>query len=115
LGKRAADMLPKSSRRQLDDTVDRLQKVRKDTEKRLQKARKDLDKQVASVRKDVDKRTRGVVGTIEREARKQIEALYKRLNLPVQSDINSLKRRLTGIERKLDQLLKEQQSKKAAA
>ncbi len=116
-GKRAADLLPASGRKRLDEWTKAADKrvagLRKDVDKRVAALRKDVDKRVDTLRKDAEKRTKSVTDTIEKEARKQLNTMFKRMRLPVRSDIDGLKRRMTSIERKLDQLGKQQSTKQA--
>ena len=118
LTKRATDLLPEAGRRQLDGALDQVTELREDVTKRFDGVRGDVeeriddvrgsfDKQIASLRKETDARRKAAVTSVERTARKQAETLFKRLSLPVQSDLNTLKRRLTVIERKIDALAKE--------
>lgn len=113
MGRRAADLLPEAGRKRLDDLLDDVSKrvdgVRGGVEDAIGDIRGTVDDRVAVIRKDVAARRKKTVTTLERETRKQVEKLFKRIQLPVRSDLDTVKRRLTSLERKLDQLVKEHQ------
>jgi polyhydroxyalkanoate synthesis regulator phasin len=124
LGKRAAGFLPASQRKQVDEVLDRLSEVRGDLNKTVEAWRKDFDKQfkvmrgtvdkrVTKLRKQTEKRGQKAISEIEKEARKYTARAFKRLQIPVRSDIESIKRRLTALERRLTAI--EKHDKKAAA
>lgn len=101
LGRQARGFLPEQGQRGLDVVINGITDVRDDATKR-----------VDTLRKDIDTRRKQTVTTVEREARKRVESLYKRVSLPVRGDLDAIKRRITRLERKIDQLLEE---KSAAA
>lgn len=124
LGKRAAGFLPAPQRKQVDEVLDRLGEVRGDVNKTVDAWRKDfekqykvvrgtVDKRVTRLRKQTEKRGQKVVSELEKEARKYTARAFKRLQIPVRSDIESIKRRLTALERRLTAI--EKHDKKAAA
>jgi hypothetical protein len=126
LGKRAVGFLPASQRKQVDEVLDRLSDVRGDVNKTVDSWRKDLEKQykvvrgtvdkrVTKLRKQTEKRSRNAVSEIEKEARKVATRAFKRLQIPVRSDIESIKRRLTALERRLTAIEKHEKGQKAAA
>ncbi len=115
--KAAVELLPKSSRKQVDSVIDRIDEVRGDVNKTVNKTvksvRKDLqkrykvvsgtiDKRVKSVTKDTEARRKKAVSTFEKEARKRATAVLKWLNLPTRNDIEAIKRRVTNLERRVD-------------
>ncbi|MFP6625969.1 MAG: hypothetical protein VCA74_02770 [Deltaproteobacteria bacterium] len=106
LGKKAADALPEGSRKQVDQVIDRLSDVRGDVNKRVDAVRSDLEKQVTSIRKQTEKRSRKLTSVVQKQARKYAEDLFKSLRLPVRKDLDAIKRRLTSIERRIDELAK---------
>ena len=104
LGKSVA--LPEGSRKQVDQVIDRLSDVRGDVNKRVDAVRSDLEKQVTSIRKQTEKRSRKLTSVVQKQARKYAEDLFKSLRLPVRKDLDAIKRRLTSIERRIDELAK---------
>jgi polyhydroxyalkanoate synthesis regulator phasin len=124
-GKKAVGMLPKSSRKQVDSVIDRIDEVRGGVNKRVDTLSADIrkrfkivqgtiDKRVTSLRKETDTRRKQAVSAIEKEARKRVEVMFKWLSLPVRTDIEAVKRRLTALERRLDAIEKEGKGQRAA-
>jgi polyhydroxyalkanoate synthesis regulator phasin len=107
LGRQARGFLPEQGQRGLDVVVDGITDVREDTTKRVVALRKELDSRLAGVTKEITARRKKTVTTIERETRKRVESVYKRISLPVRGDLDGIKRRITRLERKIDQLLEE--------
>ncbi len=91
LGRRAAKALPEERRKQVDEVIDRLGSVRGNVEE-----------SITTLRARSGKQTGEFFTGIESDLKGYVEALFKRFKLPVRSDLNSLKRRLTAIERRLD-------------
>lgn len=119
LGRQAREFLPEPGKRGVDAVLETVNDVTDEVTVRVDDLRKVVDtrvntlrKETTKLRKETDKRRKKAVKTVETTGRKQVERLYKRFSLPVSSDLTALKRRMTQIERKLDQLLEE---KKAAA
>jgi hypothetical protein len=117
IGKRAVDILPDSQRKQVDDVLDRINSVaggvnktvgswRSDIEKTFKVVRGTVDKRVTKLRKETQSRSKGVIDGVEKEARRYVERLFKQLKLPVRGDLDSLKRRVSALERRIDELEK---------
>jgi len=129
IGKRAAGYLPAAQRKQIDEVMDRLSEVRddvnkvvdswrSDVEKQFKVIRGTVDKRVTTIRKETETRRKKAVSGFEKEARKYTTQVFKRLQIPVSSDLNNIKRRLTALERRLTSLEKsaaKSSEKKAAA
>jgi len=122
LGRTARGYLPEQGQRGVDTVIDQVSSVsddisgrvddlRDDIQGRISGLRKDVDSQVKSLRKQVESRRKKAVTAVERGTRKQVEVIFKRISLPVRGDIDAIKRRMTRIERKLDQVI---EGKKAA-
>ncbi|HYB98242.1 MAG TPA: hypothetical protein VEC57_03825 [Candidatus Limnocylindrales bacterium] len=116
----ATRYLPEQGRRQLDVLVDRVSElsgtvtktvdnVYADVEVRVSDLRGSVEKQVKALRKDTTSVSQKALTQIEKEARRQIERLLKNLGVLQRSDLDGLKRRISAIERKLDELAKEVQ------
>jgi len=123
LGKRAVEILPDGRRKQVDDVLDRISAVRgdvnkavdswrSDIEKRFKVVRGTVDKRVTTLRKETENRSKRLAGSVEKQTRRYVSLLFKRLHLPVRNDIDALKRRIGGLERRLEQL--EKSAKRAA-
>lgn len=117
IGKRAVDILPNQQRKQVDEVLDRINSVRGDVNKAVESWRSDLeksfkvvrgtvDKRISSLRKETQSRSQSLVGTVEKETRKYVERVFKQFKLPVRSDLDTLRRRLNGLERRIDELEK---------
>jgi len=124
LGKRAVGFLPASQQKQVDEVLDRLSEVRggvnktvdswrADLQKQFKVVRGTVDKRVTKLRKQTETRSRKAVSGIEKEARKYTTRAFRRLQIPVRSDLESIKRRLTALERRLTAI--EKHDKAAAA
>ncbi|HYC55141.1 MAG TPA: hypothetical protein VEL28_09415 [Candidatus Binatia bacterium] len=116
----ATRYLPEQGRRQLDELVDRVSELRgtvtktvdnvyADVEERVSDLRGTVEKQVKALRKDTTSVSQKAFTQIEKEARKQIERLLKTFGVLQRSDLDPIKRRISAIERKLDELAKEVQ------
>ncbi len=123
IGKRAVGVLPAGQREQVDDVLGRLNSVRgevnrtvdswrSDLEKRFKVIQGTVDKRVSTLRKETQSRSKKLSSGIEKDVRKYVAQIFKRLQLPVRTDIDSLKRRLTAIERRISEL--EKSEKRAA-
>ena len=128
IGKRAADYLPDAQRKQVDEVIDRLSEVRddlnhtidswrNDVEKQFKVIRGTVDKRVTTIRKQTESRRKKALTGFEKEARKYTSSMFKRLQIPVRSDLENVKRRLTALERRLTAIEKggsKAKTKKAA-
>jgi len=116
----AARYIPKSSRRQIEDLVERVgdfsdtltkqvtkqvKSVRADVEDTVFDIRGTVDKRVKAIRKDAAERTEKTFETIEKETRKRVERFLGALGLPVRSDLDGIKRRVGALERQVEQLV----------
>lgn len=126
IGKRAAGYLPETQRKQVDEVIDRITEVRDDMNKAVDSWRTDIEKQfsvirgtvdkrVTSIRKQTETRRKKAVSGFEKEARKYTKQVFKTLQLPVRSDVDGIKRRLTALERRITAIEKAGTSKRAAA
>jgi len=128
-GRRAVSMLPEQQQDQVDKVVDkmvdsigevredlngRVDELREQIEERLGDARTQLDKRVTGLRKQTNGRRRELTSSVQKEAGKMATRLAKWLKLPVRGDVDSVKRRLTAIERRIDTLEKGSRRKAAA-
>ena len=115
IGKRAVGVLPEGQRKQVDEVVGRLNAVRgdvnktvdtwrSDLEKRFKVLRGTVDKRVSSVRKQTQTRSKKIVSGVEKDVRKYVAQVFKRLQIPVRTDLELVKRRLTAIERRLTEI-----------
>lgn len=117
LRKRAVRVLPPSQRKQVDEVFDRITSVgqdvnktvghwRADLEKRYRVIRGTVDKRVNTLRKRTETQGRSLVSNLEGDVRKAVSGVFRRFQLPVYSDIETIKRRLSVIERRLGALEK---------
>jgi uncharacterized coiled-coil DUF342 family protein len=124
-GRRAVSMLTEQQQDQVDKVIDSIGEVREDLngrvdelreqiEERLDDVRTQLDKRVTGLRKETNGRRRELTSSAQKEARKLATRLAKWLKLPVRGDVDSVKRRLTAIERRIDSLEKGSRRKAAA-
>ena len=124
ISKRAVDILPDSQRKQVDGVLDRLSSVRGDVNKAVDAWRSDIEKRfkvvqgtvdtrVTSLRKETQSRGRRLVDTLEKETRRYVERAYKQLKLPVRGDLDALKKRVSALERRLEEI--EKTDKRAVA
>lgn len=126
LGKRAVKVLPREQQKVVDDVVDRVAGVSKDlnktvdtwkndVEKRFKVAAKTVDKRVAKIRKETESRSKTLAKSVEKDLRKYVNQAFKRMQLPVRTDLDSVKRRLTAIERRLTAMEKGTKTTRRAA
>ena len=112
----AARYIPKSSRRQFNDFVERVsdlgdtvtkqvKNVRADVEDTVFDIRGTVDKRVKAIRKDATERTEKTLETIEKETRKRFERFLGAFGLPVRSDLDGIKRRIGALERQVEQIV----------
>ena len=120
LRKRAVRALPATQRKQVDEVFDRITSVshdvnktvghwRADIEKRFRVIRGTVDKRVNTIRKRTSTQGRSLVSNLEGDVRKAVNGFFRRLQLPVNGDIETIKRRLALIERRLSALEKAEQ------
>ena len=125
LGKRAVKVLPREQQKVVDDVVDRVTAVRKDlnstvdtwrsdVEKRFKVAAGTVDKRVNALRKETESRSKSLVKNVEKDFRKYVNQAFKRMQLPVRTDLVSIKGRLTAIERRLTAMEKSARRRRAA-
>ncbi len=123
LGKRAVGVLPVEQQEQVDGVLGRLSSVRgemnrtvdswrSDIERRFKVIQGTVDKRVSTIRKETQSRSKKLSSSIEKDVRKYVVQIFKRLQLPVRTDIDLVKRRLTAIERRISEL--EKSDKRAA-
>ena len=116
VGREAARYIPKSSRRQFDDilgkvgdlgdTVTKTVKgVRADVEGTVEDLRGTVDKRVQALRKDATESSQKALESVEKETRKQVERFLRAIGLPVRSDLDAIKRRVSALERQVEQLV----------
>ncbi|MGH7819959.1 MAG: phasin family protein [Candidatus Binatia bacterium] len=91
--KEAVNLVPKEQRKRLEDLVAQATRIRNDVQKRAEKALKDLES-----------RAEKLFRQLEARAEKRIEPLVRRLNVPSRSEIDSLARRVSSLERRLDEI-----------
>ena len=126
LGKRAVKVLPREQQKVVDDVVDRVSNVgkdlnktvdtwRSDLEKRFQAVTKTVDKRVAKIRKETESRSKTFAKNVDKDLRKYVNQAFKRMQLPVRTDLDSVKRRLTAIERRLTAIEKGAKTTRRAA
>lgn len=116
VSREAARYIPKSSRKQLSDLVEKVEDLGKTVTKRAKSVRSEVedtvedlrhtvDKRVKAVRKDATERVQETLDTIEKETRQQVERFLKAVGLPVRSDIDGLKRRVGNLERRFEEYM----------
>lgn len=88
--KEATSLISRDQRRALDRLFSQAQRLRTDLEKRAQRASK-----------DVESRAERLLSTLEKEAGRRVGPLLKRLDLPSRSEIRTLTKRVTRLERQL--------------
>jgi ElaB/YqjD/DUF883 family membrane-anchored ribosome-binding protein len=117
LRKRAVRALPASQRKQVDEVLDRISSVSHDVNKTVGHWRADIEKQYRVLRGTVDKRVNTIrkrasipgtslISNLETDVRKYVDGVFRRLQLPVHGDLETIKRRLNSIERRLSVLEK---------
>ncbi|MFN2427482.1 MAG: phasin family protein [Candidatus Binatia bacterium] len=120
VGREAVRYIPKSSRRQFGDILERVNDlgetvskrvtktvkgVRADVEDTVDDLRGTVDKRVKALRKDATETSQKALETIEKETRKQVERLLGAIGLPLRSDFDGIKRRIGALERQVEQLV----------
>jgi ElaB/YqjD/DUF883 family membrane-anchored ribosome-binding protein len=92
--KEAQKLIGKDRQKVFKDWTGWAKAVRKDIHKRADGALKSLRSQADKLRSDLDSR-----------ARKSIEPIIRRLSLPTKHEVDQLAKRLSSLEKKVDQLL----------
>jgi hypothetical protein len=123
----ATRYIPKSRRRQINELVDRVgdlggtvtkrltktvETVRADVEDSVGDLRGTVDKRVKALRKDATDSSAKALETLEKEARKQVERVFRAIGLGVRSDVDGIKKRIANVERRLDDLVEALSSRK---
>ncbi len=96
-----AEDLVRDLTKQTRKTVKTLDKRRTQAVKRVEKRIADLDKRRQRITKRAEKRIDGIVDAVEQGVSGVVRPVAKRLDLASQSEVASLKRRLSQLERKL--------------
>lgn len=89
----AGRLLSKDSRKAAQDLVDQARKLTTDLQKRAEEA----------IRR-IEKRGQQAIEAIEKEAQKRIEPIASRLNIPSRDEVEKLKKRVSNIEKRLEEL-----------
>ncbi len=104
----AMDAMPREAEKTIDDWTKQtrklsrdLDKQRKQVVKRVEKTIADLDKRRARLEKQAEKRIDGIVGSVERSVGDAVRPVAKRLDLASSSEVTSLKRRMTQLEKQV--------------
>jgi polyhydroxyalkanoate synthesis regulator phasin len=91
--KEAGRLVSKDQRKVFDSLVSQAHAIRVDLQKRTDKALK-----------TIESRAEKVYTRVESEAKKRIDPLVRRLTLATRHDIEVLAKRLTALEKKLDEM-----------
>jgi polyhydroxyalkanoate synthesis regulator phasin len=91
--KEAGKLISKDQRKLFDSLVSQAQAIRVDIQKRTDKALK-----------TIESRTEKVYARVESEAKKRIDPLVRRLTVATRHDIEILAKRLTALEKKIEEL-----------
>lgn len=120
VSREAVRYLPTSSRRQLNEILDKVgdlggtvsktvtktvKTVRADVEDSVGDLAGTVDKRVKALRKDAVQTSQKAIQTIEKETRKQLDRLLKAVGLPLRSDVDGIKRRVGVLERRIEDLI----------
>ena len=92
--KEANGLIGKNRRKALDQLLSQAKSIRTDLQKRTTKAIK-----------AIEGRAEAVISRIETETHKRIEPLVHRLSLSSKRDVDQLAKRLSSLEKKVDELL----------
>ena len=68
------------------------------------KLRGDLQKRAERAVKDLEERGQRIVALIEKQAGKGVEPIVRSLNLTTRDEVEKLKKRLTKLEKRLDEM-----------
>jgi polyhydroxyalkanoate synthesis regulator phasin len=93
VGKEAGRLISKDQRKVLDSLVSQAQSIRADIQKRTEKALQAIESRAGKV-----------YARVESETRKRIDALVRRLPLATKHDVELLAKRLTALEKKVEEL-----------
>lgn len=74
-----------------------------------------VDKRVNSIRKETASQRRKIFTSVEKQTRKYVEQVFKQFKLPVRGDVDAVKRKLTVLERRIQELEKGAKSTRKAA
>jgi len=91
--KDAGELLSKNRQKAVRDLIAQAQKLSDDLQKRAERAVKDLD----------DRRQR-LIALIEKQAEKSVEPIVRGLNIPTRDEVEKLKKRVTLLEKRLDEM-----------
>ena len=91
--KDAGELLSKNRQKAVEDLLAQAQKLRGDFQKRAERAVKDLEE-----------RGQRIVALIEKQAGKGVDPIIRGLNLPTRDEIEKLKKRMTQLEKRLDEI-----------
>lgn len=120
VSREATRYIPTSSRRQINEILDKVGDLSGTVTKRVTKTVKtvaaDVEDSVGDLRGTVDKRVKALtkdatatsqkaLETLEKETRKQVERFLKAIGLPVRSDLDGITRRVGALERKVEEFL----------
>jgi len=116
VSREAARYIPKSSRKQFGELVEKVEDLSKTVTKRARSVRSEVedtvedlrgtvDKRVKALRKDATERVQETLETIEKETRQQFERVLKAIGLPVRSDLDGIKRRIGNLERRFEEYM----------
>ena len=92
--KEAGKLISKDQRKVLDSLVSQAQAIRVDIQKRTEKALQ-----------TIESRAEKIYARVESEAKKRIDPLVRRLPLPTKHDVELLAKRLTALEKKVEELV----------
>lgn len=91
--KDAVDLLSKDRQKAVQEILAQAQKLRTDLQKRAERAVKDLEE-----------RGQRIVAVIEKQAKEGVEPIVRGLNLPSRDDVEKLKKRLSMLEKRIDEM-----------
>jgi polyhydroxyalkanoate synthesis regulator phasin len=91
--KDAGELLVKNREQAVKDLLAQAQKLRGDIQKRAERAVKDLEG-----------RGQRLVAMIEKQAEKSVEPIVRGLNLPTREEMDKLKKRMSQLEKRLDEI-----------
>ena len=91
--KDAGELLSKNRQKAVQDLLAQAQKLRGDLQKRAERAVKDLEE-----------RGQRIVAVIEKQAEKGVEPIIRGLNLPTRDEMDKLKKRVSQLEKRLDEM-----------
>jgi polyhydroxyalkanoate synthesis regulator phasin len=120
--KAAFEVLPDRAEEIVDDLAKQSRKVQKDLDKRRKQVVKDveraisrLDKRRDAFAKRAEKQIDQLFGSVEQSVSDIVRPVAKRLDIASNSDVTSLKRRLTQIEKAVGTKTTRRRTRKTAA